>query len=70
MIRLKIMAVRRPFTEKPGTMALIRRIMMPFMTNIKRPRVTMVKGRVKKTRIGLITALAIPRTTATIKAVR
>jgi hypothetical protein len=63
-------AVQKEDISKPGTIfeAIIR--ITAFITNVKRPRVIMVAGSVRKVSIGLRTAFKIPRTTASIRALR
>lgn len=49
-------------------MELAIRIMRAFMTNVKRPKVTIVIGRVRMISTGFIRTLIIPRTTAVTRA--
>lgn len=63
-------AETNPLTAKPGTKLLARIIRKALITKVKRPKVKIVKGRVKKISIGFRIAFIIPRTTATTIAVK
>ena len=65
-----INAGTNPVMVKPATIAEIPQIKRALITNVKRPKVKIVIGKVKIVIIGLIKALTIPKTRATIKAVR
>jgi len=58
-----------PRTSKPGTIKAVALIKKALITNVNSPRVRIFIGNVKSTIIGLIKALMIPRTSATISAV-
>ncbi len=68
-IILKIRAHKKPSTEKPETIAAARYIMITLITNKNNPKVSIVTGIVRATRMGFNTALRSPNTIATIKAV-
>lgn len=68
--RLKMKAVRKESTRKPGTRLEAKSTRRVLMTRINKPKVTMVMGRVRKTRMGLTMAFKMPKTTATTKAVK
>jgi hypothetical protein len=57
-------AQRKLSTVKPGTSLLTRSTINPLITNEKRPKVTMVKGRAKIVITGLMKVLTSPSTTA------
>jgi hypothetical protein len=67
--KLRINAHKKPFTINPGTILAVKRISPAFITNVKRPRVIILRGRVKSRRIGLMIALITPRAIATTSAV-
>jgi hypothetical protein len=64
-IILKNKAVQNESTSKPPTILEQRIIIKAFMTNRNNPKVTMVTGNVKNTKMGLMNVLSNPRTTAT-----
>lgn len=49
---LKIIAVKKPFTSKPVTNFPANKIMLAFITNKNKPKVSMVTGKVKIINIG------------------
>jgi hypothetical protein len=55
-------AHQKPSTPKPGTSQPTNIIKNPFMNRIKRPRVRMVTGKVKRMNKGLTKALMMDRT--------
>ena len=57
-------AVQNPATSNPGTIFEAKIINRAFMTSEKRPRVSMVIGRVINLTTGLIKIFIIPKTTA------
>ncbi len=57
-------------TINPGTKALTKRTSNPLMTKVNKPKETIFIGNVRRKRIGLMTALTIPRTIATTIAVK
>lgn len=63
------MAERKPVTLIPGTIAAASHKTSALITNVKSPSVKKFKGRVNKSRIGLITAFKSPSTTAAKRAV-
>lgn len=65
-----IRAVKNPVTSNPGTNDEARRKRAALMTNINMPRVRIVIGRVRTTRIGRTSALRIPNTKAAASAVK
>ncbi len=67
--RLKRKAQRNPSIVNPLTNASTSIIIKALRTSVKRPRVTRVMGRVRIKRIGFMTALTIPKTRATMRAV-
>lgn len=67
--KLRINAHKKPLTVKPGTIFAVNKINKALITKVKRPRVIIFIGKVRITRIGLRTALAIPKTSAAAKAV-
>tara|TARA_R110000823_G_scaffold315139_1_gene445881 strand:- start:299 stop:622 length:324 start_codon:yes stop_codon:yes gene_type:complete len=67
--RLKIKAHQMLLTVKPSISLSARRIIIAFIISKKRPKVTMVTGRVKITKIGFTKKFSKLRTTATIIAV-
>lgn len=66
---LKSMAIQKESTVKPPTIFVQSKIIMAFTTNKNNPNVTIVKGKVNTTIIGLINTLRSPKTTATTAAV-
>ena len=66
---LKRNAHQKFLTEKPVINILVKRIKRPFKINVKRPKVMILRGKVKIKSTGLIKVLIIPRTTPTIIAV-
>jgi hypothetical protein len=67
--RLKSNAQPNPSTLKPSIKLSAKRIIMAFIISKKSPKVRMVTGRVRITRIGLTMKLSKLKTTATIIAV-
>ncbi len=67
---LKIKAVKKPEIIKLGTIKAANIIIKVFITKVNNPNVNILIGKVKKIKIGLITALTIPKTTATKTAVK
>ena len=65
-IILKISADMKPFTAKPLTNLSQINTMTALMTNKKSPHVTIVTGKVKKTKIGFTNTFSKPSTTAMI----
>lgn len=63
--RLKIIAHITPFTRKPSTKYPANIMIIALMTNKKSPKVTMVTGKVKMTKIGLTKKFNKLNTTAT-----
>ena len=63
-IILKMSADIKPLTAKPSTNLSQIKTIMALMTNKKSPKVTMVTGNVKKTRIGFTKTFSKPSTTA------
>jgi len=61
---LKIRAHQNPSTLKPGTIELASKIRSAFMTKVNKPKVRMVRGRVRRIRRGFISKLIMPKTTA------
>lgn len=66
---LKNSAVQNESTLNPPTIPSHNKMIKAFIANKNKPKVTIVIGRVKITKMGLINILSNPRTTATIKAV-
>ena len=64
-IILKIMATQKESTVNPPTILVQSKIIKAFTTNRNNPKVTIVKGKVNKTIIGLMKILRSPNTTAT-----
>jgi hypothetical protein len=62
---LKNNAVQNESTAKPPTILEQRIIISALITNKNNPKVTIVTGKVKKTKIGLIKVLSNPKTIAT-----
>lgn len=62
------MAAIQPSTTKPGTTNVVSRKTIALTTNINRPRVRTVNGRVNNRRIGFIKVLMTARTMAASKA--
>ncbi len=67
--RLKIMAHQKLLTWKPSIKLAAKRMIMALMTKRKSPRVNMVMGKVKMTKMGFTKKLSKLSTTATIIAV-
>lgn len=65
----KTSAHKNPSTANPGTIKVAPIIRSALITKVNNPKVTSVIGRVSITKIGLIIALIIPRTTARTRAV-
>ncbi len=63
------MAERKPDIFIPGTIAAASHKTSALITKVKSPSVKKFKGRVNKSRIGLITAFKSPNTTAAKRAV-
>jgi hypothetical protein len=61
---LNKIAHKRPFTVKPGTIRLIKRIISPLITKLKSPKVKIVRGSVRRVRIGFKNVFTIPIMTA------
>jgi hypothetical protein len=64
-IMLKNKAVQNESTSKPPTILEHKMMINALITNKNKPNVTIVTGRVKKTKIGLINVFSSPKTTAT-----
>ncbi len=64
-----IKAGANPVIVNPGTILATPNKSRALMTKVKSPRVRMLIGKVRSTMIGLITALMMPRTRATMRAV-
>ena len=64
-----IRAGTNPAMVKPGTNLATIKISIALITKVNRPKVITFMGSVRITMIGLMTALIIPRTRATTKAV-
>lgn len=62
-------AHQNPSTLNPGTIAVAKRISSALITKVNNPSVIRFIGSVKISRIGLSTALIIPKTTAKTSAV-
>jgi len=62
--RPKSKAHQKPATENPGTIQAQSIISKALMTRVNNPKVKILIGNVKITRIGLIIALIMPKTTA------
>lgn len=58
-----------PSIENPVIKESVNKIIKTFKTNAKRPKVTILIGKVRIKRIGFIKALTTPKTNATINAV-
>ena len=67
--KLKSKAVQKESTTNPPTILVHRIIIKPLMINKNNPKVTMVKGNVSTTIMGLIKILINPKTKATISEV-
>ena len=67
---LKIIAVNKPDTENPRIKWFAINTIIPFITNKKSPRVTIVTGNVRIIRMGLTIELSRASTTATTKAAK
>ena len=63
-------AHQKPSTLNPGTIAETSKMMAALMTKVNNPSVRILMGKVRINRMGLMTALISPRTSATISAVR
>jgi hypothetical protein len=61
-------ATQKPLTWKPFTTDEASRMISPLMTNVKRPRVRILMGRVMRIRNGFRSMFTIPRKRATHKA--
>ena len=68
-VKAPIRAGKNPLISKPGTTKAVALIKKALITNVKSPKVRILIGNVKITITGLIKALMIPRTSATISAV-
>lgn len=66
----KTNAVKKVSTLKPGTSMLVKYISSVLITNVNKPNVKTVIGRVSNTKRGRISVFKIPNTTATTIAVR
>lgn len=66
---LKNMATQNESTVNPPTILVHNSIIKPFTTNKNNPKVTIVKGKVSNTMMGLIKILSSDNTTATTIAV-
>lgn len=62
------MAASQPSTMKPGTKRVVSLRTIALTTNINRPKVMTVRGRVNNRRIGLMKVLMTARTMAASKA--
>jgi hypothetical protein len=62
---LKRTATQKPLTWKPLTTDEAKRIIHPLITNVKRPKVRILMGRVMRMRKGFRRRLTIPRNKAT-----
>ena len=60
------MAVKKESTAKPPTILVHNKIIKALITNKNNPKVIMVTGNVRITRIGFIKILSNPKTIATI----
>lgn len=69
-IKLNNSAHQKLATENPVIRLSTSKIMSALMTNVKSPKVRIVTGSVNIMRIGLRMVFTIPKTTATITAVR
>lgn len=67
---LKNIATQNVSTVNPPTILVHSKIIKAFTTNKNKPKVTIVKGKVSNTMIGLIKILSNPKTTATTIAVK
>jgi len=65
----KSIAHQKLETQNPGTMEEASKTSIALMTSVKRPRVKMFMGSVRKIRIGFKIALIAPSTTAKTKAI-
>lgn len=68
--KLKRIAHQKFFTKNPGMIALARSTKRPLIMKTKRPKVRMLKGRVRRIRMGLRKVLITPKMMAIIKAVK
>ncbi len=66
--RLNRTAHQKFLTSKPGTIALARSTRIALRTKMKRPKLRMVRGRVRRIKTGLRMALMRPRTAAAMMA--
>ena len=66
--KLNNRAIQKPLTANPSKNSLAKRIIQALMTKRNKPRVTMVIGKVRITRIGFKMAFNNANTTATIMA--
>lgn len=69
-IMLNNKAVQKLAIEKPSTMAEVNMINKALITNVNNPRVKILIGNVKITKIGFSTTLIIPKINATKTAVQ
>lgn len=67
---LKSMAIQMLLTEKPGINLSANKMMRALMTNKNKPKVTMVMGNVKITKIGFTNRFKTDNTAATTTAVK
>lgn len=65
-----IIAVKNPFTQKPGTILATNSTIKTLIIREKRPRVSIFNGRVRTFKNGPIVLFTIASTNATIIAVR
>ena len=72
MERTKANKIAQPklSTTNPGTIKLASQTKNALITNVNKPRVNIVTGKVSKIRIGLINKFKAPNTTAKIKAAK
>ena len=63
--KLKSSAIQNPDTLKPGTISLANNTIQALMTNRNKPKVMMVTGSVKITKIGFTISRNKPKTIAT-----
>ena len=67
---LKKIAVQKFATEKPSTILLVSKTSPALITTVKRPRVKIVIGKVKISKIGFMIVFKNPKTTATTSATK
>ena len=67
---LKRSALKNPDTAKPSTNLSANKIIIALITNRNKPKVTIVAGKVKKTKSGRTNIFNSAITTATIMAVK